>query len=151
MTDDPIAILTSTRTPEPSGRLHLWPLIIIVMALLAVAVGFFSQESSSAPSSTTSGTPERQARIYTVSYRFSVFSPTNLRIHIGDTVRFRNDSYSPIRVVAQLQPDRRTAEFDSIGTIEPGGYFSYTFANMGIFGYNNYADANEAGVIIVRE
>ena len=151
MTDDPIAFLTSTQTPEPSGRLHLWPIIIIVMVLLAVAVSVFSKGNLTVLSPTSSGTPERQVRIYTVSYRFGVFSPTNLRIHTGDTVRFRNDSYLPIRVVAQIQSDRRTAEFDSVGTVEPGGYFSYTFANVGIFGYNNYADANEAGVIIVRE
>lgn len=150
MPDDPIAILTSTRsTPDPA-RPHLWPLILIVLLLLSVAVGIFGSSESATPVPTVSGTPERQARIYTISYRFGVFSPTNLRIHAGDTVRFRNDSPLPIRIVAQLQPGQRTPEFDSIGEIAPDGYFSYTFAMAGIFGYNNYSDKDQAGIIIVR-
>lgn len=152
MSQDPIAILTSTRSAgDLQGRPHLWPFIILMLALLAAAVIFFGGRTSEAvPTPTVTETPEREARIYMVSYRFGVFSPTNLRIHAGDTVRFRNDSPLPVRIIAQLQPDQRTPEFDSTGDVQPGSYFSYTFATKDIFSYSNYANSNESGVIIVR-
>ena len=149
MVDDPLIFLASSKTPADEGRPHLWPLIIIVMVLLAVAVSFFNTGPST-PVPVATGTNERDVRVYTVSYRFGVFSPTNLRIHAGDTVRFRNDGTLPIRVTADVPSAKAIPEFDSRGDIQPDGYFSYTFANTGIFGYHNYADDNESGVIIVR-
>jgi len=151
MSDDLMAILASSRTDRvETGRPHLWPLIIIVLVLLSVAVGVLGKRDQTPIEPTTSGTPERESRIYTVSYRFGVYSPTNLRIHAGDTVRFRNDSPLPIRVIAQLQPGQRVPEFDSTGTIAPDSYFSYTFASKGIYGYNTYGNENESGIILVR-
>jgi plastocyanin len=151
MNDDSFAILTSSRQPEDAGRPHLWPLIIIAMILLAVAVNYFGGQSVSTPSTTASpGATSYEARTYTVSYRFGVFSPTNLRIHVGDTVKFRNDGALPVRVVAQLAVGRRTPDFDSNGNIQTGSYFSYTFPATGVYGYYNYANENESGVIIVR-
>ncbi|MCC6934672.1 MAG: hypothetical protein IT406_03250 [Candidatus Yanofskybacteria bacterium] len=151
---DPVAILAARRS-EPSERHerpHFWPLILFVLVLLAVAVTTLG-EPAPAPqeSPTPSVTEEREPRVYVVSYRFGVFSPTNLRIHAGDTVRWRNDGALPIRVVAQLRAGRRVPEFDSVGTIPPDGYFSYTFATPGVFGYYNpSSEASETGVIIVR-
>lgn len=151
---DPIAILTARRN-EPSERHerpHFWPLILLMLILLAVAVMTFGEPAPTPEESPVpTVTDERDPRVYLVSYRFGVFSPTNLRIHAGDTVRWRNDSPLPIRVVAQLQAGRRVPEFDSIGTIQPSGYFSYTFATPGVFGYYNpSSEASEIGVIIVR-
>ena len=146
MSDDPIAMLAGIRRNRPADptRAHFWPLIIIMLVLLSIAVGFFGSRNvvPLLPTVSPTGTPERESRIYTVSYRFGVFSPTNLRIHAGDTVRFRNDSALPIRIAA--------ADFDSVGMIQPGSYFSYTFAVVGIFGYYTYAHPDETGVIIVR-
>jgi len=89
----------------------------------------------------------RQPRVYTVSYRGGVFSPTNLRIHAGDTVRFRNDAFFGIRVVTD---NNQLPGFDSIGDIPQDSYFSYTFAEKGIFGYHNESKPEEQGTIIVR-
>lgn len=154
MNNDPIATLASIRRDRPADpvRAHFWPLIIIVLILLSLAISFFGSRNVVPPVPTVSpsGTPERESRIYTISYRFGVFSPTNLRIHAGDTVRFRNDSPLPIRIIAQLQESQRTPDFDSVGMIQPGSYFSYTFPVAGIFGYYNYAHPDESGVIIVR-
>jgi len=154
MSDDPIAILTASRAslPEHHSRPHLWPLIAIIVVLLAAAVVYFGDQGQvGVVGPTVSGTTtDREPRIYVVSYRFGVFSPTNLRIHAGDTVRFRNDSPLPIRIVAELQPGERTPEFDSAGDVQPGSYFSYTFPRTGVFGYYNDDNRNESGVVIVR-
>lgn len=98
-------------------------------------------------------TPEatREPRFYTVSYKSGVFSPTNLRIHAGDTVKFKNDGFFSIRIVSDPQPvGSNIPGFDSVGDIPQGSYFSYTFAQVGIFGYHNNKDSEEQGSIIVR-
>jgi len=93
----------------------------------------------------------RQSRMYVVSYKGSVFSPTNLRIHAGDTVRFYNDSFFPIHIVSDVNYTQEDfAGFDSVGDIPPGSSFSFTFTVKGTFGYNNGKNVNEAGTIIVR-
>lgn len=153
MPDDPFAILVASRSgASHPQRPHLWALILLVLALIVVAVLVLKPAATDpalAPSPSASAFP--QARIYTVTYRYGVFSPTNLRIRTGDTVRFRNDGAEPIRIVADPSGGRSVPEFDSIGRVQPGGYFSYTFATAGVFAYHNEQDGTEAGVIMVRE
>lgn len=125
-----------------------WALIILVLILMAFAVTIFSGSSTAVP---VPGTPEptaaepRQSRIYTVSYKAGVFSPTNLRIHAGDTVKFRNDGILPIHVSSE-----EYVGFDSVGDVPPGSDFAFTFAAKGTYGYINVRNREEAGTIIVR-
>ncbi len=134
-----------------------WLFIILSLVLLAVAVRIFGELSAqtSGPdangASLTQLADTRQPRLYTVSYKSGVFSPTNLRIHAGDTVRFRNDGLLPIRVVTDPHPEHNNiAGFDSVGDIPQGSYFAFTFAAKGVFGYHNERNINETGTIIVR-
>ena len=126
-----------------------WLLIIIVMILLALAVSLLnSVEPSSNPSPTQvveSPVESHQPRIYTVSYSGGVFSPTNLRIHAGDTVRFKNENIFGVHIVSE-----DIAGFDSISDIPQSSNFSFTFAAKGTFGYHNYKNSKEVGTIIVR-
>lgn len=129
-----------------------WLIIIILLALLAVAVMVFSKPQDIASSGTPgptdiqdSPTPSMVARVYTVSYDAGVFSPTNLRIHAGDTVRFKNESIFPIHVVSD-----DIVGFDSVGDVPQGSYFAFTFAARGTFGYYNQHNKDQTGSIIVR-
>jgi plastocyanin len=129
-----------------------WLIIIFLLVLLALAVLVFgkSQQELGGPVPTATpndlpSTSNQPPRIYTISYDAGVFSPTNLRIHAGDTVRFKNDSIFPIRIVSQ-----DLAGFDSIGDVPQGSYFSYTFAARGTFTYYNSHNSDQAGTIIVR-
>lgn len=131
-----------------------WLLIIITLVLLAVAVHFLGNVPTDVgvipgTSSSPSPTESHQPRVYTVSYKSGVFSPTNLRIHAGDTVRFRNDGILSIHIAADPQ-NNPLAGFDSVGDIPQGSYFAFTFAAKGIFGYINEKNPNETGTIIVR-
>lgn len=132
-----------------------WLLIILALILLAVAVSIFGKSTGSGPlpSATipVSGSPDetRQTRIYTVTYDNGVFSPTNLRIHAGDTVRFKNESVFAIHIASDPGP-QHLAGFDSVGDIPQGSYFSYTFSAPGIFGYHDEHDSSHTGTIIVR-
>lgn len=134
-----------------------WLLIVLVLVLLALAVNMFKQPiipdtSSNIGSSLPEPTPSaKQPRVYTVSYRNGVFSPTNLRIHAGDTVRFKNEGIFPTKVVSDPHPEHNgLVGFDSVGDIPQNSFFSFTFAARGIFGYHNEKEPNESGTIIVR-
>lgn len=147
------AELAAARKPEkskPLGSQGLsWVFIVILLVLMAVSVTIFRQPvSEDLPGNigeTAKPTPEREPRVYTVSYRNGVFSPTNLRIHAGDTVRFRNDSLFGIRIISN-----DLSGFDSVGPVPQGSTFSFTFATTGIFGYHNEGEPDESGTIIVR-
>ena len=129
-----------------------WILIVFLLLLSVGAVKFLSN-SNDLVSRIPTPTPEeiRQPRFYTVSYRGGVFSPTNLRIHAGDTVRFKNESFFGIRIISDPHPTHNQLPgLDSVGDIPQGSYFSYTFSEKGIFGYHNEKKSEEAGMIIVR-
>lgn len=129
-----------------------WLLIVLLMVGSAIAVSLLADErqlASITPSPLPSET--REPRFYTVSYRSGVFSPTNLRIHAGDTVRFKNESFFGIRIVSDPHPaHNQLFGFDSVGDVPQGSYFSYTFSEKGIFGYHNEKKPEEQGMIIVR-
>lgn len=152
MNDNFLAILTSQRTANPrtSGP-HLWPFILLVLILMIAAVAILG--TGTPPEDmppVSSSTPDHEARVYTISYRFGVFSPTNLRIRQGDTVRWRNESSQGIRVVAYLAPGEKNPLFDSVGTIEQNAYFSYVFSTAGVFDYYNAYNELQTGTVIVR-
>lgn len=127
-----------------------WLLIVFVLILLAFSVSIFREpvvsDMSGNIGSSVGPTPDAiQSRVYTVSYRNGVFSPTNLRIHAGDTVRFKNESIFSIRIVGD-----DLVGFDSIGDVPQGSFFSFTFAAKGIFSYHNNKNSEESATIIVR-
>jgi len=127
-----------------------WLIVILLMILLALAVMRFGNlQPAVSPTPTSiadnSAPPIVQPRIYTISYDAGVFSPTNLRIHAGDTVRFKNNSIFPIRILSE-----DLVGFDSIGDVPQGSFFSFTFAARGTFSYFNNRNNSQTGTIIVR-
>ena len=129
-----------------------WLLIIVLMMIMAGAVTILGHPKDLASKiPTVTPTESREPKFYTVSYKSGVFSPTNLRIHLGDTVRFKNESFFSIRIISDPQPvGSNVPGFDSVGDIPQGSYFSYTFAQKGTFGYHNDKNTEEQGTIIVR-
>jgi plastocyanin len=126
-----------------------WLVVILLLILSAFSVIHFgSQQPAVSPTPSPSDEavgPSTPPRMYTISYDAGVFSPTNLRIHAGDTVRFKNDSIFPIRIVSD-----DIVGLDSIRDIPQGSYFSYTFSAKGTFGYRNTHNSDQTGSIIVR-
>jgi plastocyanin len=141
------------RSQNHNNPALFWTLIVLVMLLMAGSIRFFNDPSDISARPSPSNTPEstREPRVYTVTYKSGVFSPTNLRIHSGDTVRFKNDGFFGIRIVSDpAQPGSNFSGFDSVGDIPQGSYFSYTLSEKGIFGYHNGNNPDEQGTIIVR-
>ena len=139
---------------DSKPRAAIWLLIIIVLIGFAAALTYLGEVSPdlSVANGNSVGSPsERQARIYTVYYGFGVFSPTNIRIHVGDSVRFQNDSNLPIRIVSStINGVAELPGFDSVGDVPPDSTFTYTFNKDGIFGYHNARNLAEEGTVIVR-
>ncbi|OGN28339.1 MAG: hypothetical protein A3A33_00345 [Candidatus Yanofskybacteria bacterium RIFCSPLOWO2_01_FULL_49_25] len=135
--------------PNTHGR--IWIFIILVFFGFTAAVFYFSKDNPALTGQwQESPSPsERAPRTYTVSYSNGVFSPTNLRIRSGDTVRFRDDGDQPIAVVSELPADTTGKIFGSGGDIAPGSFFSYTFNSVGTFNYFNTHQTSERGTIIV--
>ena len=133
-----------------------WLLILLVMMLMGLAVTVLGgnelplQEGVSVISPEL--TPDTYVpRIYSVSYKNGVFSPTNLRIHAGDTVRFKNDGIFAIHVITDPHSQHDDLlGFDSVGDIPQNSYFAFTFSGKGTFGYHNERKPQETGTIIVR-
>lgn len=142
--------------PTLSGPGIFWILIISALFLMVLAINIFGgsrldNNTEPTPSLTDSPLETRQPRIYTISYKAGVFSPTNLKIHAGDTVRFKNDGIFSMRIISDPHPEHDDlVGFDSVGDIPQDSYFAFTFAAKGIFGYHNEKNIKEAGTIIVR-
>jgi hypothetical protein len=142
-----------TEEPKPSGT--LWLFIILVLAGFTAATMYFERGnkdlSGTIQPSINRPIPSRQPRLYTVYYSLGVFSPTNIRIHVGDSVKFQNDSNSSIHIVsARSEVGLELAGFDSVNDIPPKSSFTFTFTKPGIFGYHNSKNPNEKGTVIVR-
>lgn len=135
------------RQKEPTSV--FWIFIILILGLFVASVMFFTKgqtvEVSEKNATIVDDDESRSSRVYTVTYRNGFFSPTNLRIHMGDTVRFKNEGILSIRIISESLPG-----FDSVGTIPRGGVFSYTFSSRGIFQYYNERNEEEIGTVIVR-
>jgi len=138
---------------KPNGI--IWLFVILVLIGFAVAVMYFGRDNQglvvAIQSPANYPTPTRQPRVYTVYYGLGVFSPTNIRIHVGDSVKFQNDSNLSIRVVSDRASGvPELAGFDSINDVPPKDSFTFTFTESGTFGYHNGKNPNEEGTVIVR-
>jgi len=145
-------LLDRSESSEPKGL--SWILVVLLLILLSVAIAHFGSNGSpdSFSSSASPGVSSRPSRNYSVFYSGGVFSPTNLRIHQGDSVQFQNKSFFPIRVASQ--DSSRSSEnlgFQTSKEILPNQEFSYVFQSAGIFNYYNERNPNEAGTIIIKQ
>lgn len=129
-----------------------WVLVLIVLLLMAVAVPYFSSKTNLVDTTTsTNRLTTRPARIYSIYYGGGVFSPTNLRIHTGDTVKFQNTSSVSVWIISDPHPAHNTlTALNSRAPLLPQGIFVYTFSTPGIYNYHNELNPNETGLISVR-
>ena len=144
----------SERDIKPKGV--LWLFIMLALVCFTWAVIYFGRKNpelaSNSQAFSSRLTNARQPRVYTIFYGLGVFSPTNIRIHMGDSVRFQNDGNIPMRVVSDYTDNvPGLAGFDSVVEVPPGSVFTFTFSQAGIFGYHNARHSAEEGTVIVRE
>lgn len=132
---------------EEKNQIYLWLLAALALMVFTGSVLYFNKDTTIKQPANI-GNRTGQSRIYSVFYTSGVFSPTNLQINVGDTVRFSNESILSVRIKAD--EDSNLPGFDSISEIPPQGAFSYTFTERGIFDYHNERKQEQKGTIIVK-
>lgn len=137
---------------KPNGK--IWLLVIFVSLAFGGSLLYFGRKNGidEFQQATISGTTvPRQTRVYTVYYNTGVFSPTNIRVHAGDSVKFLNESNDPLHIISDSTDGvSNLVGFDSIGDVQPNGTFVFTFVEAGSFGYHNDLNKSERGMVIVR-
>ncbi|HLD64247.1 MAG TPA: S-layer homology domain-containing protein [Candidatus Peribacteraceae bacterium] len=88
----------------------------------------------------------------TVTYTTDGFSPTVLRVKKGEMVTFKNMSVGSMWVASHPHPTHTDlAGFDAGEGQENGGLYSFTFNQIGSWGYHNHSMPDHEGTIIVEE
>ena len=99
-----------------------------------------------------------------ITYTDDGFSPSELTVAVGTEVRFVNSSSGNFWPASAIHPTHTvypgsnislcgTADaliaFDACGGIAAGGSYSFTFDEVGEWGYHNHLNASEFGRVIV--
>ena len=118
----------------------MWLLIMGCIAVFSLAVFFFGKHDPALLSTPTE--TSRPARQYSVYYGNGVFSPTNLRIRVNDSVAFRNESTDTIALVG-----------DGIvsGDMAPHTIYTHAFSEVGVYTYMNVNNMDEKGTITIQQ
>lgn len=89
---------------------------------------------------------------FDIAYTNNCFSPANITIKKGDTVRFKNNSNSRDMWPATNKHPQHDeySEFDSKQGIGSGGTYSFTFTKTGSWGYHDHLKPNCGGTITVN-
>lgn len=100
-----------------------------------------------------------------VIYTDSGYSPSELKIKIGDTVTFKNESSSSMWTASAMHPshivysgtslqehcpDTQNTSFDTCKGIQPKDSWQFTFDKIGKWGYHNHLMPSHFGKIVVE-
>ncbi len=84
-------------------------------------------------------------------YREEGFSPQVLRVKIGTTVTFRNDSARDLWIASNPHPIHTGyPEFDSGKAIRSGAEYTFTFSKIGTWGFHNHLHSVDTATVIVE-
>ena len=100
-----------------------------------------------------------------VTYTDAGYSPAELKIKVGETVTFKNDSSLSMWTASALHPthttyagtslsshcpDENNDSFDSCKGYLPGTEWSFKFEKTGTWGYHDHLHASHFGKIVVE-
>lgn len=131
------------------------------------------QESQNTP--VESGNPQNQTEVgvktevkntvHEIIYSDSGYVPKELKIKVGDTVTFKNESSGSMWTASAMHPshiiysgtslqnhcpDTTNTSFDECKSAQAGESWSFTFNKAGTWGYHNHLKASQFGKIIVE-
>lgn len=89
--------------------------------------------------------PSNTASTHEISYTNSCYNPSQISIKAGDTIKFINNSSRDMWPASDQHPSHTEfSDFDSRGSISPGGSYSFTFHQKKSSGYG-FHDHNKPG------
>ena len=134
-------------------KLSLPILVSLLVIALALIAGFWwktDREASpetppESSASTSSSTEPANLEAVIVDYTDVGYEPDRVRVPLGTTVTWRNDSSKPMWTASDPHPMHTIyPEFDAKVGVEPGASYSFTFTKRGTWSYHNHA--HEHGV-----
>ncbi len=154
--------------------------IILLVVVVGAVLGFMYYKNSSAPVENTmvtpspvesiapveSSAPEVMIKEHKIEFKADAFSPKELTIKKGEKVTFVNNGDRKIWPASAMHPDHnkypgsgiakcKTAEatmiFDACAGVEMGSSWSFTFNEVGTWGYHDHLRSSVFGKIIVTE
>lgn len=100
-----------------------------------------------------------------VTYTDSGYSPRTLKVKVGETVTFKNQSLQAMWPASDFHPTHRVysgtslqehcpdttgTAFDACTEIQPGDSWSFTFNKQGTWKYHDHLSPSHTGTIIVE-
>jgi plastocyanin len=115
-------------------------IVMMVFALVTfLAVAFLPKAHTSA-----------LAQTHAVQYTASGFTPQTVSIRVGDTVTFSNSGSEILEFSSDPHPFHTSYPSLNLGIINPGTSKSFTFTEVGTFGFHNHVRSLHTGAITVQ-
>ncbi len=104
--------------------------------------------NTNAPATVTP--PAHQPKTVVISMTDDGFTPSQLSITVGDTVRFMNNGALPHWPASAPHPTHTNyPEFDPRRGIAPGQSWTFTFTKSGAWGFHDHLNASHFGKVTV--
>lgn len=89
---------------------------------------------------------------YISSFGLKSFSPREVTIKVGQTVRWTNETSGGMWIASDPHPlHTDLPELDKKSSVSPGQSWEFTFTNPGTYGYHNHLSPSKTGTVIVTE
>lgn len=126
--------------------------VIIILAAIVIAGVYFlknSNQDSGQPVPNRNDTSSFEE--VTVTYSDLGYSPKEIRVTAGTTVKFVNQSGNPMWTASDPHPTHTMMfGFDAMRAMMSGESYSFTFANAGTWRYHNHMVPGHMGSVVVE-
>jgi len=120
--------------PQLTRRRTLFAVGLVVLAMLLAACGGGGGSSTSSSSSSTSTASSTSAGVVEVSMKDFKFTPSDIRVKVGQKVRFVNNDSVRHNVVQATVDTALTGPYGFEGPVQmPGDTWEYTFNTPGTY------------------
>ncbi|HJL55732.1 MAG: cupredoxin domain-containing protein [Candidatus Pacebacteria bacterium] len=147
-------------------------IITIIIIIIIIAVGFFLLQDGTTEDAgtvtnemTTEETGDTAdmivededtaldttAEVIVVTYTSSAFSPKDIAVSAGQTVRFVNESSGNMWVASDEHPTHTVLpEFDNKESVGNGENYEFVFTETGEWNYHNHVNPSAVGTVTVE-
>lgn len=129
--------------------------IVIIIIVIVAGGGYFILRGSQQLS--ISQMPPMKEKV--IIYADTGYSPSSLRINVGETVLFQNKSSRSMWPASAMHPTHKDypttggclgSTFDACKGVQPGESWSFKFDVIGDWKYHNHLNPKDFGAIIVE-